>query len=238
MFEFFVALFGGVHYGGKILAESAEVKGFDKSSRSRIVNHDLRLQEWKSKVYDRATEEDLKCLIADPRNYEKVWEEVHEAYIQMPEHRSYTTILLHDSMVLQHYGKGTYTKKQRETIAKHGRDRALSIMLAKRGKVCSAGVLDRSTVDLLHNGDGQMSKKVWDETFEFWTYIRDELRRNGVDAQLIFKTGLFGSEDKQVAYDVDDVEKFRYKAGQLTWLPLTYYDENAQYIGVYPSSNK
>lgn len=81
-------------------------------------------------------------------------------------------------------------------------------------------------------GDGQQSKKVWDETIEFWTYIRDELRRNGVNARLIFKTGLVGEEHYRTAYDVDDVEKFRYKAGQLTWLPLTYYDEKLRYMRV------
>lgn len=232
MFEFFVALFGGVHYGGKILAENAEVKRFDKSSAERIAYHNQRLQLWKSQVSDRALEEDLKFFIADPRNYEKVWEEVHAAYLQMSAYKSYTTILLHEPMVLRYYGKSAYTKKQRENIANHWRDRALSIMLARRGKVCSLGVLDRTTADLLPKGDGEQSKKVWDETLEFWTYIRDELRRNGVAARLIFKTGLVGQEHQQTAYDVDDVEKFRYQAGQLTWLPLTYYDENLRYMSV------
>ena len=135
-------------------------------------------------------------------------------------------------MVLRYYGKGAYTKRQRENIAEHERGWALNIMLAKRGKVSHTGVLDRSAVDLLHMGDGQQSKKVWDETIEFWTYIRDELRRNGVNARLIFKTGLVGEEHYRTAYDVDDVEKFRYKAGQLTWLPLTYYDEKLRYMRV------
>ena len=54
MFEFFVALFGGVHYGGKILAESAEVKRFDRSSAAKFAYHDQRLQEWKSQVCNRA----------------------------------------------------------------------------------------------------------------------------------------------------------------------------------------
>lgn len=232
MFEFFVALFGGIHYGGKLLADSAEIKKFDKSSSERSVYHDQRLLEWKNQVSDRGLEEDLKYLIADPHNYENVWEEVHAAYLQMPTHRTYTMILLHEPMVLRYYGSGAYTKKQRENIAEHGRNCALSIMLARRGKVCSTGVLDRSAVSLLHKGDGEHSKKVWDETIEFWTYIRDELRRNGVSARLIFKTGLVGQEHQQTAYDVDNVDLFRYQAGQLTWLPLTYYSENLQYMSV------
>ena len=232
MFEFFVGLFGGVHYGGKILAESAEVKRFDKSSAEMLAYHNHRLQLWKSQVSARSMEEDLKLFIEDPINYEKVWEEVHDAYLHMPTCESYTTILLHEPMVLRYYGKGAYTKRQRENIAEHERGWALNIMLAKRGKVSHTGVLDRSAVDLLHMGDGKQSKKVWDETIEFWTYIRDELRRNGVNARLIFKTGLVGEEHYRTAYDVDDVEKFRYKAGQLTWLPLTYYDEKLRYMRV------
>jgi len=232
MFEFFVGLFGGVHYGGKILAESAEVKRFDKSSAEMLAYHDQRLRLWTNQVSDRSMEEDLKLFIADPRNYEKVWEEVHEAYLNMPTCKSYTTILLHEPMVLRYYGRNAYTKKQRENIAEHERSWALSIMLARRGKVTNTGVLDRSAVDLLHKGDGQQSKKVWDETVEFWTYIRDELRRNGVDARLIFKTGLVGGEHQRAAYDIDDIEKFRYQAGQLTWLPLTNYGESLQYMRV------
>ena len=230
MFEFFVALFGGVHYGGKILAESAEVKRFDRSSAAKFAYHDQRLQEWKGQVCNRALEEDLKCLIADPQSYEDVWEEVHAAYLKMPTYQSYTTILLHPYMVMRYYGRDTYTKKQRENIAGHERRRALDIMLARRGKVSGYGTQDRVAVDLLHRGDGVQSKKVWDETFEFWVYIGDELRRNNVNARLIFKVGLVGDERTQTAYDVDDVEKFRYQAGQLTWLPLTFYDDNLQYM--------
>lgn len=204
MFEFFVALFGGIHYGSKVLAERTIAKRTEQSYEARWARHQNRLVSWSLNVAAPSLEEDLSHFIADPRNYEKVWDEVREAYLQMPIHKSYTMILLHESMILQYYGKGTYTKKQRENIVGNERIRALNIMMAKRGKVCKNGVLDRSILDLLHRGDGQHSKKEWDRTFEFWVYIRDELRRNNINAQLIFKTGLVGEEHNQIAYDVDD----------------------------------
>lgn len=232
MFEFFIALFGGVHYGGKILAEST-IEGRAKQAYNAIWSyHQNRLVSWTLDVAAPSLEEDLSHFISNPRNYEEVWKEVHEAYLQMPTYKSYTTILLHEPMVLQYYGKDAYTKRQRENIVEHERGRALSIMLARRGKVCSSGHQDRGVLDLLPKGSGKQSKKVWDETVEFWTYIRNELRRNDVNARLIFKTGVVGEEYNQIAYDVDDVEKFRYQAGQLTWLPLTYYGENLQYMRV------
>lgn len=212
----------------RIGSENSAAKIADKRIARSISWFRARQQAWQEQVSDRALEEDLKFFIADPRNYDKVWEEVHEAYLQMPTYKSYTTILLHEQMVLRYYGKGAYSKKQRENIAEYERDRALNIMLAKRGKVCRNGVQDRSTLDSLGRGEGRHSKKVWDETIEFWTFIRDELRRNGVNARLIFKMGAFNDMDS-IAYDVDDIEKFRYQAGLLTWLPLTYYDENLRY---------
>lgn len=238
MFEFFIALFGSLYYGDKISAERAEVKKFDKASEDRFLWHDQRQQAWKQQVCDRVLEENLKNFIANPQNYDKVWEEVQEAYQQMPSYRSYTIILLHPYMVAQYYGRGKYTKRQCENIAEHERRRALNIMLARRGKVRSHDTQSNSAIELLNKGDGQQSKKVWNELLELWTYVRNELRHNGVDAKLIFKTGLTGPEHLQTAYDVDDVEKFRYQAGQLTWLPLTFYDNDLQYVAPHSSSKR
>ncbi len=238
MIEFFVALFGSLYYGDKISAEKSEVKKYDRVSEDRFLRHDQRQQAWERQVCDRALEENLRLFIADPQNYDKVWEEVHEAYLQMPSCRSYTRILLHPHMVVRHYGRGKYTKRQCENIAEHERRQALNIMMARRGKVRSHDTQSTSAIELLKRGDGQQSRKVWDELFDMWVYVRNELRRNGVDARLIFKTGLTGPEYTQTAYDADDVAKFHYQAGQLIWLPLTFFDKDLRYIAPYSSSNK
>lgn len=232
MFEFFLALFGGIHYGRKIVADRSKAKIYESSYDEQRTRIEQRHTCWKIQVADRALEEDLGLFISDPRNYDAVWEEIRDAYLQMPIHRAYTTILIHEPMVAQYYGKGTYTKKERENIASYNRRRALDIMLARRGKVRYCDASSWSNIDMLDRGDGQHSKIVWDEIFELWIYIRNELHRNGVDARLIFKVGQCGDELRKPVYDADDVEKFRYKAGHLTWLPLTFYDENLQYMRV------
>lgn len=132
------------------------------------------------------------------------------------------------TMVKQLHGT-TYTKKQQEMIAVSNRQDALDIMLARRGKVRYVNTCDGWHIKDLMPGHGESSKRAWDEAFDLWVYIRDELRRNGVPAKLIFQTGEI-EEFKRTAYDADDVEKFRYMSGSLTWLPLTNFDHNLNYV--------
>lgn len=126
-------------------------------------------------------------------------------------------------------GGANIPKKDRESIAAARREDALDIMLARRGKVRNCNTLG-GTITLLDRGEGQHTKARWDETFEFWVYIRDELRRHGVDARLVSITGLFGDARYAAAYDVDNVKEFRYLAGRLAWLPQTEYDNDLKYI--------
>ena len=229
MFEFLLALFGGTYYGAKILGEKAELKAYDRSFKSRMEWHNAHQTLWQQQVCDRALEEDLEYFIADPANYDKVWEEVHSAYLQMPSCENFTKILLYEPMIAKLYGKSKYTKKQRENIAAARREDALDIMLAKRGKVrfinTFAGGLTYDTLA----GNGEHSKRLWDQDYDMWLYLRNELRLHGVDARAIFKAGT-GGEYKQVAYDLDDVDKFRYMSGRFTWLPLTFFDDNLNYV--------
>lgn len=203
MFEFFVALFGGIYYASRISADKAIAKRSQQSFEARWAYHENRRALWEAEVYDPALEEDLSYFIADRQNREEVWKEVCEAYLHMPLHG-------------------------RDMIW-CGSDAALDIMLAKRGKVCKQGaIFENNVLCSLPRGEGQCSKEEWDRNFEFWLYIRDELRRNSVNARLIFKPGLFGEDN--IAYDADNVKIFHYLAGRLTWLPLTCYNDNLTYM--------
>ena len=84
MFELLLGLFGSLYYGTKISSEKAALKAYDKSSKARLVWHDERLATWKNQVIDKALQEDLTDFIADPRKYDKVWEEVQSVYQQLP----------------------------------------------------------------------------------------------------------------------------------------------------------
>ena len=213
-------LLGGVLFT-RVGVDKSETKKANQAACQRLDWHRARLEGWRELVADKALEEDLADLINDPANYEDVWAEVHDAYLRMPSCKLFTRILLYSTMVKQLRG-ATYTKKQQETIAASNRQDALDIM--RYINTC-----DGWHIKDLMPGHGESSKRAWDEAFDLWVYIRDELRRNGVPAKLIFQTGEI-EEFKRTAYDADDVEKFRYMSGSLTWLPLTNFDHNLNYV--------
>lgn len=213
----------------RIGMDKSASKSASRLSSHRIEWHKERIEDWRKLVSDRALEEDLANFIRDPQNYDEVWNEVYGAYLQMPSYKSLAGILLYPSAVEQYCGKGKYTKKQCESIAAANCQNALDIMLAKRGKVRYVNTCDGWHVKDLVSGEGVRSRRVWDEAFEFWVYIRDELRKHGVPARLIFKTGGF-QEHQQMAYDADDINEFHYQNGMLTWIQLTYFDEGLKYV--------
>lgn len=220
-------LFGGVLFA-RVGTDKSETKKANQVADQRLSWHKARLEAWRELVADKALEEDLADFISNPANYDDVWAEIHDAYLQMPSHKSFTRVFLYSFMVKQFCGT-TYTKKQQEKIAASNRQDVLDIMLARRGKVRYVNTCDGWHLKDLMPGNGESSKRAWDEAFDLWMYIRDELRRNGVPARLIFQTGEI-EEFKRTVYDADDVEKFRYMSGTLTWLPLTNFDHNLRYV--------
>lgn len=212
----------------RVGVDKGETKKANQESARRIGWHEERLMRWRELVSDIALEEDLSDFIRNPANYEKVWEEVHDAYQQMPSCRLFTRILLHPTMVKAVYGTH-YTKKQQESMADSNRQEALDILLARRGKVRFVGTMPDWHIKHLMPGHGETSRREWDEAFDLYVYIRDELRRHGVPARLVFQTPET-QEFMRTTYDADDVGRFRYQAGTLTWLPLTYFDENLSHV--------
>lgn len=203
-------------------ADKSETRKAIREASQRLNWHKARLEEWRELVADKALEEDLADFIGDPENYEAVWAEIHDAYLQMPSRKSFIGVSLYATMLKQICG---LTKKQQEKIAASNRQDALDIMLARRGKVRYVTTCNGWHIKDLMPGHGSSSRQAWDETFDLWVYIRDELRRNGVPAQLVFQTGEI-EEFKRTAYDADDVEQFRYMNGSLVWLPVTNFDDN------------
>lgn len=232
MLEFLIALFGGAYWAAKISGDKAKSKAYDQRFRNRSLWQNNRRIAWEAQVCDRTLKEDLSRFISDPHNYEAVWKEIRHAYSNMPSYKSFTKILLNEPMVVAYYGKARYTKKQRENIANNSRDDALDIMLAHRGKVRGPQVSYMDTIRTVPLGSGQDTKAFWDMEYEIVIYLRDALRENGVDARPIFMTGLFCAEDKSIAYDLKDIDRFHYKAGRFVWLPVTYFDNDLRYIGV------
>ena len=232
MLDILFALFGGAYYTAKIVSDKSATKEYNRQSKARFAWHNERVERWKEQVIDRALEENLTNFIADPYNYDKVWEEVQTAYQRIPSYKGLDRILLHEDMVVALFGKRYYTKKERGNIVAAHRKEALDIMLSKRGKVRGPQVCYLDRILIAERGAGEDSRSVWDGHYDFVLFLRDTLRENGVNARPIFMSGLFAAEHEAQAYDMEDVEKYRYLAGRFVWLPLTFYDDNLQYVPV------
>lgn len=207
----------------RVVVDRSAVRKSDQKIRKDVSWFKARQQSWHECVSDRVLEENLQSFISNSQNYDEVWREVHSAFLHMQMYRGKTSIAIFSTMVDDEHGP--LTPKQREEKIRSNRKMALDIMLARRGKVRDVNTWGNGFVAALSLGDGQHTKALWDETFELWLYIRDELRRNGVSARLIFQTAE-SQPHRRTAYDADDVEEFRYKHGTLTWLPLTYFNED------------
>lgn len=210
MVEVFIALVGGICSAGKILADASELNN-SKQISDCYMN---RLSVWKQQVVDRALEEDLRDYITKHENRESVWAEIREVYQKMCFQKNYTSA---NDWVLD--GAADKTKAGRERYKHRRFDEPLDILLAKHGKLRN----DKSSLSIAHLccGEGQRTRADWDRTVEFWSYIRDELRKHGVDAQLLFQAGYTTGAMKAQYFDVDKVETFRYQHGNLVWLPDT-----------------
>ncbi len=243
MIELLIALFGGMYLCARFASDKSASKAFDRSVEKRDAWHTERQKQWESQVYDRALEEDLRNFIVEALSSkeirEKVWEEVNEAYMQMPSRRDEIYASSPDMMNLSNFHIFGYTgpiayedlsKKRRQEAVSDWIDETLDIMLARRGRIRSHPGKYCYCLTSLGPGEGKYSKSEWDKKFDFCVYIRDELRRHGVAARPVFNTGYAGSDDHGIAYDIDDVDKFRYKYGTIQWLPLTYFDDNLHYV--------
>lgn len=198
MFEFFIALFGGVYAGGKLLSEMHTKRVGDR----QFASWEERFDAWQTLVLDKALEEDLRDYINNHENRESVWSEIQDAYQQMRFQKSYDSV---NDWVCD--GVMDKTKAGRELYRRHRFEEPLDIMLAKHGRLRAAAAL--SAVIDLAPGEGQRTKGDWDRTVAFWIYIRDELRRQGIDAQLLFKCKDRVGRSTGEYFDVDDIDKFR-----------------------------
>lgn len=64
MWEFFIALFGGLFYGNKYRSEKSTTKTARETSNNLIQTHQNDLDSWESKTTDRQLESELRSLIS------------------------------------------------------------------------------------------------------------------------------------------------------------------------------
>jgi hypothetical protein len=135
MFELFIALFGGLFLGSKLINDKIETKNARTMYEQNAKTDAQRKQIWLNKVTDKKLEEEIELLVYYPENHDKIRTEVLETYKEMPWKKDKTFICLTPEDVITYYGKGVYTKKEREIIAEHERKEILRILMANRGKL-------------------------------------------------------------------------------------------------------
>ena len=134
MFELFIALFGSLFWGGKLLNEKIETKHIRTTYEQNAVSDSQRKQDWINKVTDKQLEEEFELWLYN-LDYDKIWAEVSDAYKEMPWQSDKNFICITPEHVEYFYGKGTYPKKVRDIIAKYEREDVLRILMAKQGKL-------------------------------------------------------------------------------------------------------
>lgn len=187
MFEFFVALFGGLFWGGKYAKEKSNNKKVDQSRELNKNIDDDKERKWLSRVTDKKLEAEIEELVYNISNYDAIWAEVSQAYNDMP-WETEEFICLCQEAIDAAYGKGAFTKKQCENIIKNNRLKAIRILLARRGKlrVCDAGRygIPKST----WSGIPLFTEQKWSEQeTKFMLWITKQLGKHGIHEKLYIK---------------------------------------------------
>lgn len=214
MFEFFIALFGGLFWGGKYAKEKSETRQAQQTHELNKTKDSCRESEWLSKVTNKKLEAELEAFVYDNSNYDAIWSEVSVAYRDMP-WETENFICLCPEAVEVAYGKGTFTKKQRENIASNNRLKALRILLANRGKLRTEDASYYGTPTSSWSGVPLLTEQQWSEQetkFMLWT--TNQLAKHGVHEELYIR---------QNGTDAFLASKFPLYRGYYVWEPVIPY---------------
>ena len=129
MFELFVALFGGMYYGGKILGEQIEHK---TAVRNREIAK-ARRDEWKAKVTNWELEKEIRFFIDCPENQDAVWDAISDVYHGIVDGRPFYELYPGLMDCRKKYGWSEETcESVMESIFREDERNAVRIMLAKQ----------------------------------------------------------------------------------------------------------
>lgn len=213
MFEFFIALFGGLFYSGKYANERAKTKQADQLRERGVAEDNHRKYQWLARVTDRQLERELESFINDISNYEEVWAEVSEAYREMP-WETEDFICLFPDIVDIAYGKGAYTKTQKENISKNNRLKALRIMLARRGKLRAQDADTFGAIKSSWTGVPVSTEQEWSkQETKFMLWITSQLAKHGINERLYIKQNT----------EVYLASKYPIYRGYYVWEPVIPY---------------
>lgn len=188
MIEFFIALFGGLYYGNKYASETSKIKAAQRDYEHNSNVYFSRKEEWMSRVVDKELEIQLEDFISRKENYNAVWQEVSAAFAEMPWNNGRNLMCFSPDDVIKAFGKGKFTKKERENISKNHRKEALRIMLARRGKLCYLDA-DIGIANCGFSAPTTLQMRQWNgNSSRFVLWINDQLKKHGIDEDLFIET--------------------------------------------------
>ena len=182
-----------------------------ETPQQKQMKYAQRKSEWESKVVDRNLEIELEDYVYRG-NRAEVEKAVLEAYAQMPWKKEIGHICFTPEEVYHYFGRGAFTKKERETIAQSNRTEALRILLAQKGKLRYGD----AHFGIANNGFGAPTTKMMHEwntdSANFALWINEQLKKHGVDEPMYIETS------PGVVFRLTEENKFR--NGSYIWEPV------------------
>lgn len=219
--ELFIALLGIIFYLCAVSGDKAKSRAYDRNHAANKDWYEARRDAFLRKVYRYEDYAEAEEFVYD-HTKGQVAKVLEEAYAQLP---SYKAIFDGDPFINYFMDRmstrGKYLSRNDET------QRCIDWLLAKKGRVRQIIYTDHGVGFPL--GATEKTKLAWDREYEFWMLILREIRKVAPEARMIFTLHGDSSRNSGV-YDAEkDLAVFRYKAGCLCWLHLTYYDDGLNY---------
>lgn len=190
MFELFIALFGSLFWGGKLLNEKIETKHIRTTYEQNAKTDAQRKQIWLNKVTDKKLEEEIELLVYYPENHDKIRTEVLETYKEMPWKKDKTFICLTPEDVITYYGKGVHTKKERENIVAYDIEEATRILMANRGKLLYSDACYGIRRHVYSGCPQAIARQLCIDEVNFIEWLTNKLRQSGVNEKVFLEQSI------------------------------------------------
>lgn len=176
-----------------LIAKCCSSKSADKEANKKYSEVRTSNNSWRTRVTDRALEQQLKSFIQAPENRDKVLQEVNEVYENIYASKPFGELLPREQWCKAKPGwTPAYHEEIQKEACKLNPTNALRIMMAKRGKILDYDA-DCSTM----YSPNRIAGGIWaDSSLTAYVLIwcADELNRHGVNEKFVVPSiGKYGA---------------------------------------------
>lgn len=182
MFEFLLALFGGTYYAKKFSSENSKIANAKERAEIMANAWKIGAEAWEKRV----TDADLQRQLEDAIYHGEDWVKAELANV-IKDNPNNMWISLSAAITAEDvdriYGKST--KSEQDKSIKFAREKAIDILLARRGKLTYS--LAMFGTPLLGGQYSPEARNVSAHQYEYLRYIDSELKKHGIMEPLSFK---------------------------------------------------